>query len=330
MSGKRKYTFVAVFVSAVLGVLWLLSNKEERVLSNNEPELSDSKRTEESYAANAGNLEQTQKIETISRIESAFHAPIAFYGRVIDQFGNPVVGALVGFAPVDGFLESGSYYEKTSDDQGYFAIEGLKGAGMSVGVSKDGYYGIKGKSNMTFGYGMGPDSHRRVPPTKDNPAIFELHKAGEAEPLQILSSRQVVVPPTGEPVRFNLKTGRCGSGDLLISSGHGEGTKYRFDWWFEFLIESGGLIERDSQFDFLAPEKGYLPKVRIDMVTTDDRWQRVVEADYFVKLADGTYARISLRLYPSKSRNMIVLESYLNPSGSRNLEYDPDKVVSNP
>jgi hypothetical protein len=57
------------------------------------------------------------------------------------------------------------------------------------------------------------------------------------------------------------------------------------------------------------------------------QWSSQVEREYFVKLADNRYARLKLTAFAG-ARNFFVLESYLNPSGSRNLEYDAGKQVS--
>jgi hypothetical protein len=80
-------------------------------------------------------------------------------------------------------------------------------------------YMIDGKSANTFAYGVGPDSVRQEPPTKDNPAIFVLQKMGMTEPLIHISSRTYRAPRNGTPVEVDLTTGRMsGQGHLRVEA----------------------------------------------------------------------------------------------------------------
>ena len=48
---------------------------------------------------------------------------------------------------------------------------------------------------------------------------------------------------------------------------------------------------------------------------------------YYVIFADGKYARIDFTM-TAGGEHFFTINSYLNPSGSRHLEYDPKKRVS--
>jgi hypothetical protein len=65
------------------------------------------------------------------------------------------------------------------------------------------------------------------------------------------------------------------------------------------------------------------------MLQTAEKWQPQVQREYFVKLNDGRFARIQLKMI-AQGNHFFRLESYLNPSGSRNLEFDPSNVVKSP
>src|SRR4051812_42251660 len=69
-------------------------------------------------------------------IKEVFNSPISFFGKVQDQDAAPIDGANVEFGAVDKFWESGSNYHATSDANGLFSINGIKGAGLTVAVSK--------------------------------------------------------------------------------------------------------------------------------------------------------------------------------------------------
>jgi hypothetical protein len=89
-----------------------------------------------------------------------------------------------------------------------------------------------------------------------------------------------------------------------------------------------------STLKFYAPAVGSNPLP--DIIPFPVIWGEVEELgvvsarptkEYFAKLPDGRYARFSIKFYAG-NRNFIVFESYLNPkSGSRNLEFDPQKTV---
>lgn len=270
--------------------------------------------------------EKRQKVET--QIEGMLNTAIAFYGKVVDQNGDSVPNARVGYGLVDKFAASGGKGETVADTRGFFTISGVRGAVISVSVYKDGYYAIQNVSNQSFAYGYGSDTDTKPPPSKDSPAIFVLQKMGQAEPLIELSSRQLEVPRTGQPVTIDLATGRPSQSGLQVSSQIGEKTQGRFDWRYELNVPGGGLVERAGQFEFEAPQDGYKDKTEVGMLASKPDWKNADEKSYFVKLPDGRFARIQVRFYPRDYRSMIVIESYLNPTpGSRNLEYDPAKRI---
>ena len=271
--------------------------------------------------------EAERRNQALEQVTDAFNTPIAFYGRVIDQNGNPVTDADVGYTAADKFNASGSHYTGKSDTEGLFQISGIKGGGLLVGVGKHGYYPVNGKSSGSFAYGMGADSYRQAAPTKDNPAIFLLHKGGATEPLIQVSSRQIDVPRTGQTMSIDLATGQTGQGSLQVASWIGDSKQRRFDWRYLLSVAGGGLVERKEQFDFQAPVDGYQPAIEVNMAATAEQWTSRLTRQYFARLADGRHARFSIRFYAG-SRNFVVLESYLNPNpGSRNLEFDPNKVA---
>lgn len=274
-----------------------------------------------------------QDKSNIAKIVQAFSAPIDFWGKVIDQHGDPVIGAAAHYSAADKYFKDGTKYKGTSDAQGLFSISNIKGAGLFVNVAKQGYYGTE-QSGRSFGYGT---SSGEAPPTKENPAIFVLHKMGETEPLIKLETGGVLVPQDGTPHKLSLRRerGRFLSGssnaDLQIElwSGykppppHGQ----RYDWRVRVSVPNGGLVERGGTFNFEAPKDGYTAAFEFAMPATTERWQSRLEKEFFLKLADGCYARIDLKVIAGGDI-FVVLESYLNPKpGSRNLEFDPTMAI---
>jgi len=171
-----------------------------------------------------------------------------------------VDGAAIKYSAIDRFFESGSKYGSYSDENGYFSIENIKGAGLSVSVSKEGYYPIDGKSSAAFAYGVGADSTRKVPPSKDNPAFFELQKMGETEPLVRVETGGMSIPKNGTPVRISPATGLKGSADQATiqveawtnNQGVAPNSNQLYDWRFRVSVPGGGLVDRIDQFGFEA------------------------------------------------------------------------------
>jgi hypothetical protein len=218
---QRRILVVGLVIFVGVMLWWLRrpqpNQTRERVAQIAEPITSPSPEAART-SASLQPIEERRKA-VADRVRGILATPITFYGKVIDQTGDPVPDATVNYNALDKFNAPGSQYQGKSDADGNFSISGIVGAALSVGVRKEGYYMIDGKSANTFAYGVGPDSARREPPTKDNPAIFVLQKMGVTEPLIYISSRTYQIPRNGTPVEVNLTTGRMsGQGHLRVEA----------------------------------------------------------------------------------------------------------------
>src|ERR1022692_2548434 len=105
--------------------------------------------------------------------------PQDFYGKVIDQYGQPIMGVAVAGelilnTEIYGAVKPENYASKT-DAEGLFQFIGLEGAKFGVRISKDGYkYGDRGEG---FKGPVGP----KTSPT--DRAILAMWKLRGAEPL---------------------------------------------------------------------------------------------------------------------------------------------------
>lgn len=272
--------------------------------------------------------------EKLAKIVQVYSASIDFWGKVIDQHGNPVDGAAVHYSVDDKYFRDGTKYEGTSDGQGLFSLSNIKGAGLYVRVAKVGYYHIGEKSARSFGYGT-PSGE--APPSKQKPAIFVLQKMGETEPLIKLGTGGVLVPKDGKPYQLSLRheRGRFPSGaassDLQVElwSDYERPPVFKksYDWRCRISVPGGGMVERVPGFNFEAPAEGYTSAFEFAMPATAERWQPSIEKEFFLKLADGCYARAKLGVI-SGGDIFVTLESYLNPAPDhRNLEFDPAKAI---
>lgn len=335
---RRRVILLLAIVLLVLGLWWFLRSPQQDGGPQAVAQLAGSTSPTNALADSSQRAETELRQKAVALIEKVFDTPIAFYGRVVDQNGDPVPDAEVGYTAADAFNASGSQYTGKSDAAGYFYIAGIKGGGLLVGVGKEGYYPIVGKSSQNFGYGMGADSTRRPPPTKDNPAIFVLHKMGKAEPLIYVGKRRYKPSKDGQPLDVNLETGKVvlsGQGDIRFerwANDQAKNQRGHFDWRLRITVPGGGLVERKGEFDFEAPEGGYKESVEINMpATLGDQWSYTVNTSYFVRLRDGRYARFDAMVQAGHDSSALVVDAFLNPTpGSRNLEHDPAKAVKLP
>jgi len=338
MNRKHLAVLLVALVAGLLLVLMLRERQEKTVVS---PSVPPSPTSTPGLPANSSPVVATSvagvsprpksqieaRAEAVKMVQTIYSAPISFYGKVEDQFGQPVPNAKVDYSAVDKFWGPASNYHGQADGNGNFFITGIQGAGLTVGVSKEGYDVIDGKSFQAFGYGMGVDEYRQKPPTQDNPAILVLRKKAKAEPL-ISISANFRVPKNGSPVEINLKTGGqvSGQGDLEIECWTADQNKdahHHYEWHCRFSVPGGGIVERGDQLDQQAPVDEYKPSIEFEMAQDAQPWRPSVGGDYFLKLGNGSYARARLQMVAGGD-HFATVESYLNPNpGDRDLEYDP-------
>ncbi|NJM54859.1 MAG: hypothetical protein HC841_02035 [Verrucomicrobiae bacterium] len=228
----------------------------------------------------------------IARIVKAFSAPISFWGKVVDQNGEPVAGARIHYSAQDKYFGDSTSSYGSSDSEGKFSVSGLKGAGLFISVAKEGYYGTP-KSGGSFGYGT-PSGN--APPSADNPVVLLLHKRGECEPLVDLEPGSIMLPKDGVPVTVSLRarrlgTARTASPDVVFelrSDDKNPDERRRFDWSLRITAPGGGLLPRVGIFNFTAPADGYQSEIVINMPKSEEKWRVQWRSDFLC--ASGTAA----------------------------------------
>jgi carboxypeptidase family protein len=275
-----------------------------------------------------GNRAKQQNQATFLQL---FDTPINFWGKVVDENGDPVANAAVGLGTADRPWEEGASYERITDSEGLFSITDIKGLSISVDVSKDGYYKTS-RSRGQFSYAQ-PSANKQPLPGPDNPTVFQLRKMGQLESLMQIDSF-LKVPRDGTPIDISLETGQpveAGHAALRVEAWTNDeldDSQGHYAWRCRVSVPNGGLTERKGKFDFEAPATGYRPSDEIIMPRTAERWSPQASREYFLKLADGRYARIRFEMVAGGD-NFVSISSYLNPkSGGRNLECDSGETVS--
>lgn len=267
-----------------------------------------------------------------------YQTPIEFYGRVVDQHGDPVPGATVKLFPVDtpSGDESKSKLTLNSDADGKFSVQGLRGFSLGVQVNKDGYLYLSPlggpSSSALIDYANGAEAGKRFS-NPETPLVLELQKIGIVEPLIYIEKPRWNLPLDGKVRRIALDSD-TGTGphqiefrlwsDTRIRHEPGNNAYTPFGWSFEARIPGGGFIWSDSDYNFEAPETGYKEAIRYDHPAPQPRgkWKRFQNGRYFVKFADGSHGRIRFDIDAGIESDYgpLSMTSWLNPKpGSRNL-----------
>ena len=252
------------------------------------------------------------------------HKSLDFYGRIIDQDGRPVEGVKViaGVGTYVSFTESGgTKYTTASDVEGRFSFTGIRGSGCGYLLEKPGY-----EFSQRQAFASRPKDYI---PDPNKPALFSIWKLHGAESMY-KTKIQVLIPCDGTPLVFDL-TGHNAFGALKVSFKRDPVNIDRakpFPWTLTLYMENGGFVKNEDVYPYQAPATGYRQAVTVSYDPTDKyRW---ASYNYSYYLFDGQrYGRITLDLTPDYQPPPTVLEveCEINPSGSRNLEIDPYKML---
>ncbi len=274
-------------------------------------------------------------IATVRDAAEKANQPIEFYGKVVDQDSNPIPGVKVKLSvrwtellPLPGTSKDVfNRFDLLTDDQGAFTLTNTKGSLLGIdALEKDGYESAPSATRQSYWY-WAITSERKYTPDSHRPEIFRMWKKRGAEHLTE-RSKSVKMAADGAPVSFDLHTGGkvASGGDLRVTMTRApqqiEHGQKGFEWTVTASIEGGGLIPTNAEQPYHAPDSGYEPVFELHMPATDPQWTANVTRAFFLKLKDGNYGRITLEFYPGFYEPGVSFHAFINPSGSRNLEYN--------
>lgn len=242
-----------------------------------------------------------------------------FYGKLIDQSGQPVTGADIT-VEINLAIGRGGTQKTQTDAAGLFQFTGLRGKSLNITPEKKGY--------LLSGHGLGLKGLNGPETGLNNRAVYSVWKLRGAEPViktdfPVGRGQVTQLHHDGTPIEVDLLKGTqvsAGSGQLKLEFWRDISNKNArtFDWKLQLSAPHGGLAETSEEFAFQAPESGYQPSIMIDMPATNQNWQSEVRSKYYIQLPDGKYGRIDFYLLPHNG--VFTVHSVINPSGSRNLE----------
>jgi hypothetical protein len=256
----------------------------------------------------------------IGRLWFHYSWPIIYWGRVVDQDGKPIRGAIVQ----TGIGRSSSY--KTTDSDGRFRVRGRPRSHLFLSVSANGYY-LFPDSGSGAGY---PEQRSAL--SHSRPDTFRLKKAGE---VQQLEGYRVVLKLSNhdEPSGFDLiahSPAKPGNIQFHLKAEPPPGSnKNRFDWTAKITMPGGGLIPGAKRLDFIAPADGYASEYTKSMSAEERDFQGGFKERFFIKTAPpARFGVLEVDVSPYAGRGgAINLQYRINPTGSRNLEEPPFQEI---
>jgi len=265
--------------------------------------------------------------ESIRQYLLSQNVPVEFYGKVIDQDGNPLASAevkgevlhvkVIVPAPWGDQDEIIPIDKKTGSD-GRFEINGVSGRSFELeAIQKDAYEVEPAKRS----YGTTGGSF-------ESPVIFKMWSTNIHEKL-ITGGKSFDIVPDGKPYFINLTEdtiSKSGEGDLkvwiLYTNQPVSGQLY--DWSAEIDVINGGLLEEPlGSAMYEAPADGYVPAFQLQGQIKGGQRGDIGERQFYIKLKNGQeYGQMSIGLYApfnDQTPGLVRLSYAINPSGSRIL-----------
>lgn len=259
--------------------------------------------------------------------------PINFYGKVVDGNGLPIQNAKIRFQWTDTSTKGTSEKFTESNADGTFSLTRENGKALGVYVTKPGFHaGVKSFGSYEYAAFFEWDYHE---PDKNSPVIFRLDKKIPAEPLLTYDTFYQLSYEPGI-YYYNLQQGKLsrqqtvedGLKFTLTRSETPQGKPFDWTWTVEGVKAAVQLTT--EEFPQSAPADAYVPSWKIEEKADAEDFRRQGTVRLYVRTGNGRYAVVDLQLSHPNKREIgptLSVKSYLNPSGSRNLEYDPSKTV---
>lgn len=278
---------------------------------------------------------------------------IAFYGRVIDQYGQPVKNASVGYTGENAHLSAGGGMGSVrTDEAGYFIIETtgaaleLSGIGhpeidsvsfetpnrlTSTSTKSPKEFVIRflshDKSGAVLNYNNYSEKSKAYIVNAWRLGEYEGALGGDVIARYDADGKYYTLLLEQEVYDNRLKEGKT-AGNIHVSCTrpHMEGIRDYGDWRVSITPINGGIQETTDLYMNEAPETGYKPSLNIVMNKGDSNYRPYLRNKrYYFKSNNGKeYGSLFIHFQPfiSVKRETCRLDIYyrINPTGSRNLE----------
>jgi hypothetical protein len=260
--------------------------------------------------------------------------PIEFYGKVVDQNGQPVAGATADLQWTGIQGEALDKATKITGTDGRFVLSGVEGKLLSVWVHKDGCVGkMEVQGDYDFADFSAPNFYL---PDSNNPIVFRVWKLGNSEPM-FKNHAYGDLTVDGKLFWLDVKNGRFGDvGDVAFSvfrHNLEKGRESGYTLTVQAAPGGGMTVSSGEEFMFQAPAGGYQTAIRIEQAAmrngSDMGFKVTQNLRFYMRTADGKYMAVSAEVgqsgFPKADVSALI---FYNPSGSRNLEFDDKKQIN--
>lgn len=263
--------------------------------------------------------------------------PIAFYGRVEDQFGQPIVGAQIAgdIRIYNGVQSTMKRLAMVSDANGFFQLNGEHGETLYVVPRKAGY--VLASTTTEFKYSHLYSEH--FTPDANNPVVIKMWKLQGSEPL-VGIDQHYKLRYTGATINFDLIAGKIVSigGDIKVTVTRSPGIvseRTLQDWSVRVEAVEGGLIESpidEARVTLAAPESGYQPSETFIMSTNaPHKWFGSFDQVFFVRSRSGqVFSKVNFSIsinYKPEDFMNVSFRGVANAQSSRNWEGDSNTML---
>lgn len=284
-------------------------------------------------------FEKAKKARTQEERRTAFReqyenlSSVTVYGKVVDQYGDPVKEAevLISWEEATwliGIQDHGQKKRICVGTDGYFQFSCEKPWEIDAEAFKDGYETPVGGGRKLFSWGRGAVE-------KNKPVTITLRKKGTTTFLVV--SPSVNLPPDElfqtkgtndltQPLDIltwhpDARWRRCAtsSADLRIDAAY-DSDKECWNVTYSVTNGAGGIVLSDTML-YEAPADGYAPSVDVTVTNVYD-WRRYL---YVKSREPAVYSRVLFEHNASIGENpslRVSCKAWINPYGERSLEYD--------
>jgi len=277
-----------------------------------------------------------QRATKVERLMSGANVPIEFYGKIVDQYDQPIEGVEVLAIISQWHALPGAMFGATwltnrmhTDASGHFIVHNIRGDTYDIrSITKSGYE-LEPGSPMGFGYGNATPMHHV--PDSNNPVLFRMWRSNGGANLLGFNAKGMI-PCNGESVWLTPQSYRFAKTDsqdaviritasrsigIVSFTNHGD-----YSWSIEIEPIGGGIQQSESVFMYEAPESGYQPQLSVTHNANDPGWLREQNIKFFFKTKRGEYGcgEFFISNWENEKGIYCRIGAGLNPDGSRNLE----------
>jgi len=278
---------------------------------------------------------------------------IKFYGRVIDQYGDPVEDAKVFFEATNTYLsEGGGRGRIATDRNGRFEIDSIGASLVLGGVGHpeiDGAYyqssNLDATRDMIFNtsddaYGRYENWKRYA--SSNNPYVIHVWRLGKYDGAMKgslsaypnLDGREYTLNLSGKDYNTKVSDG-VKQGDFIISCTRKTtmtAVKDYGDWTFTISSIDGGIQKTNDLYLNKAPGNGYQSSIKIKMEYGSDKYMPSLfnQRFYFYTQSGKVYGSMLVNFKPHRkfrgNECGIEIQYKMNPTGSKNLELKRENI----